>query len=77
METLREEMERELQPQDWMEQFRRYGNITELDRRLLVSLVERVMVYRDRRVELVYRWQDEFQAQSELINQALSERRAV
>ena len=60
-----------------MEQFLRYGNITELDRRLLVSLVERVMVYRDWRVELVYRWQDEFQAQSELINQALSERRAV
>ena len=77
MEALREEIDRELQPKDWMEQFRRQGNITVLDRRLVVSLIERVMIFRDRRVEIVYRWQDDFQAQKGLVEQALSERRAV
>lgn len=78
-EFLREEMGRELElpNHSWMEQFRKHQNITALDRRLVVSLIERVLIFRDRRVELVYRWDDEFQMQSELVEQALSERRAV
>ena len=59
-----------------MEHFSRQGSITALDRRLVVSLIERVLIFRDRRVEIVYRWQDEFILQTELVEQALSERRA-
>lgn len=79
IDRLRQEMGREmvLPNHSWMEQFRKHKNISSLERRLVVSLIERVMIYRDRRVELVYRWQDEFQAQSELVNQALPERRAI
>ena len=64
----------------WMEQFRKHQNITALDRSLVVSLIERIMVYRDKRVEIVYRWQNEFRWQVELLQraqQSFSQREAV
>ena len=64
----------------WMEQFRKHQNITALDRTLVVSLIERIMVYRDKRVEIVYRWQNEFRWQVELLQraqQSFSQREAV
>ena len=54
----------------WMAQFRKHQNITALDRTLVVSLIERIMVYRDKRVEIVYRWQNEFRWQVELLQRA-------
>lgn len=51
----------------WMEQFRKNKNITSLDRTLVVSLIERILVYRDRRIEIVFRWQNEFHWQMELL----------
>jgi Skp family chaperone for outer membrane proteins len=75
-ETLREEMGRELASVDnsWIEHFRQNQNITALDRRLVVSLIERVMVFRDKRVEIVCRWQNEFEVQAELLRMAQAER---
>lgn len=82
-EFLREEMGKELNHSandGWMEQFARHKNIEALDRRIVVSLIERVLIYRDHRVELVYRWHNEFEWQKELVEQAqklLSEKEAV
>ncbi len=45
----------------WMEQFKKYRNITQLDRVIVVSLIDRIYIYRDKRVEIAYNWQDEFQ----------------
>ena len=75
-EALRQEMDRGIALADngWMEQFRQNQNITALDRRLVVSLIERVMVFRDKRVEIVCRWQNEFEAQAELLRLAQAER---
>ena len=56
------------------------AGITALDRTLVVSLIERIMVYRDKRVEIVYRWQNEFRWQVELLQraqQSFSQREAV
>ena len=72
-EFLREEMDRELDNSSnkhWIEQFIQHRNITSLDRRIVVSLIERVLIFRDRRVEIVYRWQNEFEWQAELVAQA-------
>lgn len=73
-DALREEMSRTLEHtinnRDWMEQFRKRGNIVALDREIVVSLIERILIYKDRRVEIVYRWQDEFQYQADLLLQA-------
>lgn len=82
-EVLREEMGRELDNSAhnyWIEQFVRHRNIVALDRRIVVSLIERVLIFRDRRVEIVYRWHNEFEWQAELVVQAqklLPEKEAV
>lgn len=54
----------------WMDQFRRRQNIDALDRTIIVSLIERILVFRDHRVELVYRWHNEFQWCLDLLIQA-------
>ena len=46
----------------------------------MVTLIERVLIYRERRVEVVYRWQNEFRWQMDLLLQAqamLPEREVV
>ena len=82
-EFLRDEIGRELDNSannHWIEQFIKHRNITSLDRRIVVSLIERVLIFRDRRVEIVYRWYNEFEWQAELVAQAqklLPEKEAV
>ena len=63
-----------------MAQFRKHQNITALDRAIVVSLIERVLIFRDRRVEIVYRWHNEFRWETDLLLQAqglLPEKEAV
>ena len=72
--AIREEMEQEINHSDqglgWIEEFRRYQNIEVLDRSIVVRLIERILIFRDRRVDIVYRWQNEFQWQTELLLRA-------
>lgn len=71
-EAIREEMSRELsgatENRAWMEHFRRYQNVDALDRAMVVTLVERVLIYREHRIEIVFRWQNEYQALAELLS---------
>lgn len=64
-EAIQEEIDRELtgstERQEWIEQFRKHQNITSLDRTIVVALIERIMVYREHNVEIIFRWQSEFQ----------------
>lgn len=80
-EALQEDISKELedvtQERGWMGQFRRHQNITQLERSIVVSLIERILIYRGRRVEIVYRWQDEFARQMELLLQARQLEKAV
>ena len=39
---------------------KKYQNLTVLDRAIVVSLIERILIYRDKQVEIVYNWQDEY-----------------
>ena len=43
-----------------IEYFRRFGQIDTLVRDVLVRLVERIMVYEDSRIEIVFRYQVQF-----------------
>jgi len=45
-----------IEDREWIEQFKKYRNITELDRTVVVTLIERILVYRDKRIEIVYNW---------------------
>ena len=73
-DAIRVEMEQEINCSDqglgWIEEFRRYQNIEVLDRSIVVRLIERILIFRDRRVDIVYRWQNEFQWQTELLLRA-------
>lgn len=72
-EGLQKEMVRTLESSvdgnGWMEQFKKYGNITELDRTAVVSLIDRIFIYRDRRVDIIYSCQDELQLLDETLAQ--------
>jgi site-specific DNA recombinase len=57
----------------WMEHFRKYENLTELDRSAVVSLVDRILVHDDKCVEICYRWQDEFEWQLDILSRAAKE----
>ncbi len=54
----------------WIEQFRKHQGITELDRSIVVSLIERILIYREHRVEVVFCWHDEYQHYLDLLAQA-------
>jgi len=71
-EAIQAEMGREIncENRSWMAQFRKHQNITALDRTMIVSLIERILIFRERRVEIVYRWHNEFQWQMDLLLQA-------
>ena len=64
-EALQKEMEQEkrnfAKERSWMEQFRKQKNIEALDRSAAVLLIERILVYRNQRVEIVCQWLDEYQ----------------
>ena len=49
------------QENGWIEQFKKYQNLERLDRAAVVFLVERIFIGKDRQVEIVYNWQDEYQ----------------
>ena len=44
-----------------LEQFRVNPHVEALDRRLLVSLIDRILIYEDNMVEIIYRYTDEMQ----------------
>lgn len=44
--------------QSWMMQFKEYANVTELSRRLIVHLVEKILVYENSEIEIVFRQAD-------------------
>jgi len=71
-EALRQEMSMEADAagdRGWMEQFRKHQGLTALDRTIVVSLIERVLIYREHRVEVVFRWHDEFRHYLDLLAQ--------
>lgn len=65
VEIIQEEINREMtgstEKQEWMEQFRKRQNITSLDRTVVAALIERVLIYKEHHVEIVFRWNGEFQ----------------
>lgn len=76
-EALRVEMchalENTVNGSGWMEQFKKYRNITALDRAIVVSLIDRIYIYRDKHVEIAYNWQDEFRWLADILAQGAAD----
>ena len=58
--------------QRWMQLYQRYHNVKALDRRLVVTLIDRIYVYEDKRIEIVFRFRDEYNSLLALLEQAAS-----
>ena len=73
-EDIQTEMARETdadaEGRSWVQQFRKHQNITSLDRSIAVTLVDRILIYREHRVEITFRWQNEYKWALELLAQA-------
>lgn len=61
--------------QSWLNQFKEYENISDITRRVIVSLVERILVFEGNEIEVVFRYKDQLadimaflEAQNEKIN---------
>ncbi len=54
----------------WMEEFKRHRGITALDRSIVVSLIDKILVHEDDTIEIIYRWQDEFTWQLDVLRRA-------
>lgn len=46
--------------QSWLSQFREYENVTAITRPLIVSLVERINLYENSEIEVIFRQRDQF-----------------
>lgn len=55
---------------EWMAQFRKHLNITELERSIAVALIERILIYKDNRVEIHFRFEDEFAWQMDILRRS-------
>lgn len=51
----------------WIEQFKKYRNITELTRHIAVTLIDRIMVFEDSRIDIRFRYQYDYERALELI----------
>ena len=80
-EAIQEQMGQEMafgaESRVWIDRFRKYRNITELERSAVVTLIERVLIYREHRVEIVFRWQNEYRAMLELVSHQAAVREAM
>lgn len=63
MGEIREERQLTVQKNDrhseWIELFRQYENITELQRAVVVNLIERIVIYDAKHIEVTFRYQDQ------------------
>ena len=46
----------------WLEYFKEYRDFTELSRELIVKLIDRIIVYEGGRLEIIFRYRDEFES---------------
>ena len=71
MERLREEMEGLLQNRTggthWIEQFKKHRNLTELTRHIAVTLIDRIEVFEDCRIQVRFKYQDSYERALSLI----------
>lgn len=54
----------------WMNEFVRRQGLTSLDRAVVVALIDKILIHSNDVVEIIYRWQDEFAWQLDILRSA-------
>ena len=47
---------------EWIAQFKKFQHLTELDRECIVHLIERILIYDGKRIEVCFRYRDELES---------------
>ena len=81
IDQLRQEMERVTdrtsERQKWAQQFREFSNITELDRRAVVTLIQSIRIISKTELKITFRYQMKYDAALQKLSQAQLEQEAV
>lgn len=81
IERLRQEMEsvtdRTSERQKWIRQFQEFSNMTELDRRTVVTLIQSIRVISKTELKITFRYQMEYDAALQKLSQARLEQEAI
>ena len=81
IDQLRQEMERVTdrtsERQKWAQQFREFSNMTELDRRAVVTLIQSIHIISKTELKITFRYQMEYDAALQKLSQAQLEQEAV
>ena len=51
----------------WIEHFKRYKNVSELSRQLVTNLIKRINVFENKRITIIFRYQDKFETIKKLL----------
>ena len=51
----------------WMNEFTKRQGLTALDRAVVVALIDKILIHSNDVVEIIYRWQDEFAWQLDIL----------
>lgn len=54
----------------WMNEFVKRKGLTSLDRAVVVALIDKILIHSNDTVEIIYRWQDEFAWQLDILRTA-------
>ena len=60
-EIIKAEWVRGIYKNMWIEQFKKYRHLTELDRECIVHLIEKILIYDGKRIEVCFRYRDELE----------------
>lgn len=74
---IEELLNEKLMSEEWVESFLEKPSLGELDREMLLHYIEKIKVYEDKRIEIVYRFQDELTVASRLATQIKESRQEV
>ena len=53
---------------EWIDTFTKTGNITSLDRSIVLSLVEKITIHEENRIEITFKYQDEYETLCRIIS---------
>ncbi len=70
MDTLRDnltEIHNHGTENEWMEEFKKRQKLTSLDRAVVVTLIDKILIHSNDTIEIIYRWQDEFTWQLDIL----------
>ena len=52
---------------EWIDTFTKTGNITSLDSSIVLSLVEKITIHEENRIEITFKYQDEYETLCRII----------